>query len=162
MNWQTALGLAAALFGVFIVFRFRPVFPGGESSAKREALRLLRKQILSEQDGEKKAELLCAAAKLCLEAPGLKRRARRYAFRAVALAPRSTSVFAKASDHLADSPRALEKACWRVLGECANESHHPNFREAIRKLGVAYELRRDVRKSAAMKAIFAELQPAAG
>ncbi len=117
MTWQLALAVAAALFGVFIVWRVRPSFgPRPQSKATREAIAQARGKIASARTPDERARALCDAGDARAFLIGNVSSALGFYLRAMRSDPTAVEPITRAARGLARRPRALESLLWRRLG----------------------------------------------
>ncbi|MEO8874354.1 MAG: hypothetical protein ABI461_02105, partial [Polyangiaceae bacterium] len=151
---------AAAIFGLFVLYKFRPVFEGNGSGAGPAELREARKRLTQATSDTERLEAILAAGDACARTVGLGGGASSYYFRAMRLAPTSAEIVDHAAKGLARRPRILETLLWRRLGaepwtgDCANAT-----RAAIRQLIAIYTgNRKSALRARAMERALASLQ----
>lgn len=115
MDWQIPLVVMAAVFGAFLVFKFRPAFsrpsrPGGAT------LREAKARIDAAKTDDARAAALCDAADICALSLGRGTAAIGYYLRAMRIEPANAAIIERAAVGFARRPRALEALLWRRLG----------------------------------------------
>ncbi len=115
MDWQIPLVVMAAVFGAFLVFKFRPSFsrpsrPGGAT------LREAKARIDTATTDDARAAALCDAADMCALSLGRGTAAIGYYLRAMRIQPSDATIIERAAVGFARRPRALEALLWRRLG----------------------------------------------
>jgi hypothetical protein len=115
MDWQTPLVVMAAVFGAFLMFKFRPSFsrPSRQGAA---TLREAKARIESAKTDDERAAALCDAADICALSLGRGTAAIGYYLRAMRIKPGDPSIIERAAVGFARRPRALEALLWRRLG----------------------------------------------
>jgi hypothetical protein len=111
MDWK--LIAAATVFGLYVIYRFRPVLAGRGS---RASLADARKKIESAKTDAERAEALAAAGDACARSVGRTTGAIGYYLRAMRANPASAELVERAATGLARRPHALEQLLWRRLG----------------------------------------------
>ena len=125
MTWQLALAVAAALFGIFIVWRVRPSFgPRRVSRASRQAVADARAKVAAAKTPADRARALCDAGDARAFLIGNVTSSIGYYLRAMRTDPTSVEPIVRAARGLARRPRALESLLWRRLGLHAWEGEH--------------------------------------
>ncbi|MEO6576404.1 MAG: hypothetical protein ABIP89_21305 [Polyangiaceae bacterium] len=115
MDWQIPLVVMAAVFGAFLVFKFRPAFsrpsrPGGAT------LREAKARIDAATTDDARAAALVDAADICALSLGRGTAAIGYYLRAMRLQPADPGIIERAAVGFVRRPRALEALLWRRLG----------------------------------------------
>ncbi len=143
MDRNVWIVLSAVLFGLFVVFRFRPAM--GLTPAHREErarLREAKARVQKATTDEERANALCDAGDAC--AAGGARRGAAFGFylRALKLRPSEASFVARAAHGLARRPRALESLLWRHLAstEWKGEAR-PAVQASLQELSTLYATR---------------------
>jgi hypothetical protein len=117
MDWQVSVAATAAIFGLYILYKFRPFFgERGGGGAGRIDLRDARTRLANATTDAERLEALLAAGDACARTVGLGGSASSYFFRAMRLAPGSATIVEHAATALARRPRILETLLWRRLG----------------------------------------------
>ena len=117
MTWQLALAVAAALFGVVVVWQHRPSFgPRKVGSARRQALAYARARLARASTAAERAEALCDAGDASAFTVGSVTSALGYYLRAMRTDPTSAEPIVRTAKGLARRPRTLESVLWRRLG----------------------------------------------
>jgi predicted O-linked N-acetylglucosamine transferase (SPINDLY family) len=111
MDWK--LIAAATVFGLYIIYRFRPIFSGGRTGLA--ALAEARKRIDAAKTDEERALALAAAGDACAATVGRTTGAVGYYTRAMRANPASVEIVERAAAGLSRRPRALEQLMWRRL-----------------------------------------------
>ena len=111
MDWK--LIAAATVFGLYVVYRFRPMFAGGRTVVA--SLADARKRIDAAKNDEERATALADAGDACAKAVGRTAGAVGYYTRAMRANPRSVAIVDRAALGLSRRPRALEQLLWRRL-----------------------------------------------
>jgi len=111
MDWK--LIAAATVFGLYVIYRFRPVFTG--SRAALGSLAEARKKIDAAKTDAERAIALAEAGDACAGAVGRTTGAVGYYTRAMRANPSSVEIVDRAAKGLARRPRALEQLLWRRL-----------------------------------------------
>ena len=123
MDWK--LIAAATVFGLYVIYRFRPMFSGGRTALA--SLAEARKRIDAATTDEGRAEALAAAGDACAGAVGRTTGAVGYYTRAMRANPSSVAILERATTGLSRRPRALEQLLWRRL---ASESWDGDKKDA--------------------------------
>ena len=115
MDWQIPLVVMAAVFGAFLMFKFRPSFsrPSRQGGA---TLREAKARIETATTDDARAAALCDAADICALSLGRGTAAIGYYLRAMRIQPGDASIIERAAIGFARRPRALEALLWRRLG----------------------------------------------
>lgn len=111
MDWK--LIAAATVFGLYVIYRFRPMFTG--SRAALGSLAEARKKIDAAKTDEERALALAEAGDACASTVGRTTGAVGYYTRAMRASPASVDMVERAAKGLARRPRALEQLLWRRL-----------------------------------------------
>ncbi len=111
MDWK--LIAAATVFGLYVIYRFRPMFAG--SRAALGSLAEARKKIDAAKTDEERALALAEAGDACAGAVGRTTGAVGYYTRAMRANPSSVDLVERAAKGLLRRPRALEQLMWRRL-----------------------------------------------
>jgi|GEM_PF-1190719 len=114
MDWQVSLVITAALFGAFVIFKFRPVMSTERGS--RGARARLRDAKARVSKATTQAERALALADAADAATPLGGAVTGYYLRAMRLDPTSAALVHRAASTLARRPRTLESLLWRRLG----------------------------------------------
>jgi hypothetical protein len=112
MDWK--LVAAATVFGLYVIYRFRPVLRN--RGRARATLAEARKRIESAKTGAERADALAAAGDACAQTVGRTTGAVGYYLRAMRENPTSAVLVDRAAIALARRPHALEQLLWRRLG----------------------------------------------
>jgi hypothetical protein len=144
MDWQVvSVGAAAVIFGLYVLYKFRPFFGEAGSSAGRGELRDARARLAQATNDAERLEALLAAGDACARTVGLGGGASSYYFRAMRLAPANEEVVTRAARGLERRPRILETLMWRRLGtEPWTGEHAKATRAALRQLISIYSTKR--------------------
>jgi len=114
MDWHVLLVITAALFGGFVIFKFRPVISTARGSkGARARLRDAKERVSKASSQAERALALADAADAATPARSA---AIGYYLRAMRLDPTSVVLVNRAAAALARRPRALESLLWRRLG----------------------------------------------
>jgi hypothetical protein len=125
MTWELALALAAALFGVFIVWRVRPAFGARKvAPERRKAFADARARVLAAKTPAERAIALCDAGDARAGLPGSGAAPVGYYLRAIRLEPSSVVPIERAARTLARRPHLLESFLWRRLGSSSWEGEN--------------------------------------
>jgi hypothetical protein len=117
MTWELALAVAAALFGVFIVWRVRPVFGARRvAPERRKAFADARARVALAKTPAERALALCDAGDARAGLGGSPAAALGYYLRAIRTEPSSVVPIERAARTLARRPHLLESFLWRRLG----------------------------------------------
>ena len=111
MDWK--LIAAATVFGLYVIYRFRPMLSG--SRAALGSLAEARERIDAAKTDEERALALAEAGDACASAVGRTAGAVGYYTRAMRANPVSVDLVERAAKGLARRPRALEQLLWRRL-----------------------------------------------
>lgn len=143
MDWHLPVAIAAVLFGVFVLFRFRPLVGGVSQKAARGELKEARARLANAKTDAERVEALLAAADACARTVGLAGAASSYYLRAMRVAPDRTDLVERAAAGLARRPRLLETLLWRRLGaEPWTGPHADATRAVLKELLALYGNRR--------------------
>jgi hypothetical protein len=138
-DWHVPLIVAAAVFGVFMLWKVRPAAFSPSRAAARAALREAQKRIEMARDEQARAAALCDAGDAAASAAVSAQSAIGYYLRAMRLVPSSPDLVERAATGLARRPRALESLLWRRLGaEPWDGKARPAAKAALRHLVTLY------------------------
>lgn len=149
MDWHWSVLVAAALFGAFVLYRFRPAIGDRAKKPGRAELKEARDRLAKAKNDAEKSDALAAAGDACARTVGLGGAASSYYLRAMRLAPKSADLVDRAAQGLARRPRLLETLMWRRLGmEPWLGDHRAATQAALRQLHVIYtKTRRSVMRA---------------
>jgi hypothetical protein len=134
-DWHVPLIIAAAVFGVFMLWKVRPAAFSPGRAARRAAFRDAQKRIEEAKDDDARAAALCDAAARATSAG----RAIGLYVRAMRLKPASADFVERAAVALAHRPRSLESLLWRRLAtEPWTGASSGPARAALRHLAALY------------------------
>jgi hypothetical protein len=163
MAFQVVLAVAAALFGVFIVWRVRPSFGRRRpTKAQRKALAEAKARVRAADGAHARALALCDAGDAYASASGPFTGVLGYYLRAMRTDPTSAEPVERASRALIRRPRSLEALLWRRLGASKWEgATRAASLAALRALRDLYSgpLRNRIRASAMSHALAAMGEP---
>jgi hypothetical protein len=117
-DWHLLVVITAALFGVFVIYKFRPAIGigvGYRPSERKKVLAAKARLDAAKTDAER-AHALAEAADACTRGGGSRSAAIGYYLRAMRLDPTSAELVERAAAGLVRRPRALESLLWRRLG----------------------------------------------
>lgn len=159
-DWHVPLIIAAAVFGVFTLWRVRPAAFSPSRAAARAALREAQKRVEMARDEQSRAAALCDAGDAASGAAVSAASAIGFYLRAMRLVPTSADLVERAAKGLARRPRALETLLWRRLGaEPWDGAARPAAKAALRHLVALYEgPRRNAVRARAMEHALAALK----
>jgi hypothetical protein len=159
MDWHVSVVVAAVIFGLYVLYKFRPIFGERGGGAGRVDLRAARARLTKATTDAERLEALLAAGDACARTVGLGGGASSYYFRAMRLAPSSENVVDQASKALARRPRILETLLWRRLGSEPWDGASTNATRAVlRQLIAIYTTtRRSALRARAMERALAVL-----
>jgi hypothetical protein len=162
MDWQLSVVAAAVIFGLYVLYKFRPIFGKRGTGAARVELRAARARLAKATTDAERLEALLAAGDACARTVGLGGGASSYFFRAMRLAPSSATTVDHAATALARRPRILETLLWRRLGaESWNGESADATRAALRHLIAIYTTtRRSALRARAMERALESLSSA--
>ncbi len=136
MDWK--LIAAATVFGLYVIYRFRPMFSG--SRAALGSLAEARRRIDAAKTDEERAIALAEAGDACASTVGRTTGAVGYYTRAMRANPSSVDIVDRAAKGLARRPRALEQLLWRRLaGEAWDGERKAATLAALAHLHHVYE-----------------------
>jgi hypothetical protein len=115
-DWHTPLAIATALFGLFILWRFRPSFSRDGRGPMRGGLRKAHAKLEAAKDDEARAQALADLGDASMRGVGGASRAIGFYARAMRARPRSAELVERAARAFVQRPRALETLLWRRLG----------------------------------------------
>ncbi|MEO7110853.1 MAG: hypothetical protein ABI183_10475 [Polyangiaceae bacterium] len=152
--------VAAGIFGLYVLYKFRPFFGEAGSGAGRGDLREARLRLTKATNDAERLDALLAAGDACARTVGLGGGASSYYFRAMRLAPANDEVIVHAARNLERRPRILETLLWRRLGtEPWTGEHTKATRAALRQLISIYTTkRRSALRARAMERALAALE----
>src|SRR5258708_6906309 len=119
MDWHILLVISAAIFGAFVVFRFRPLLGSPRvDPARRAAVREAKARV---REARAPADRAAALSDLAEASAAAKRptAAMGYYLRAMRLAPAEAAFIERMAIHLATQPRAVEAILCRRLASSA-------------------------------------------
>ncbi len=116
MDWQVSVVVAAVIFGLYVLYKFRPILGERGAGSGRAELRDARARLTKATTDAERLDALLAAGDACARTVGLGGGASAYYFRAMRLAPTSDQVVEHVAQGLARRPRILETLLWRRLG----------------------------------------------
>ena len=159
MDWHVSVVVAAVIFGLYVLYKFRPIFGERGGGAGRGDLRAARARLTKATTDAERLEALLAAGDACARTVGLGGGASSYYLRAMRLAPSSEQIVDQASQELARRPRILETLLWRRLGSEPWGGDSTNAtRAALRQLIAIYTTtRRSALRARAMERALAAL-----
>lgn len=159
MDWQLPVVVASVIFGLYVLYKFRPFFGEAGGGAGRVDLREARARLTKATTDAERLEALLAAGDACARTVGLGGGASSYYFRAMRLAPSSDQIVEHAARHLARRPRILETLMWRRLGtEPWTGDQTKATRAALKQLIAIYTTkRRSALRARAMERALAAL-----
>jgi hypothetical protein len=138
-DFHVPLIIAAAVFGVFMLWKVRPAAFSPARAAARAALREAQKRIEHARDEQSRAAALADAGDAAAGAAVSASSAIGFYLRAMRLVPTSADLVDRAAAGLTRRPRALETLLWRRLGaEPWTGAARPAARAAIRHLVALY------------------------
>jgi hypothetical protein len=138
-DFHIPLIIAAAVFGVFMLWKVRPAAFSPTRAAARAALREAQKRIELARDEQSRASALCDAGDAAAGAAVSAASAVGFYLRAMRLVPTSPDLVDRAATGLARRPRALETLLWRRLGaEPWTGTTAPAAHAALRHLAALY------------------------
>ncbi len=114
MDFQIPLGIAAVVFGGFVLSRLWPAVGGNREA--REALAAARAKLKSASTNDERAEALALVGDACSQRASLRRMAASYYARALKLRPSDAALVRRVAIGLARRPWALETLLVRRLG----------------------------------------------
>jgi hypothetical protein len=161
MDWQVvSVVVAAVIFGLYVLYKFRPFFGEAGGGAGRGDLREARARLTKATSDAERLEALLAAGDACARTVGLGGGASSYYLRAMRLAPTSDEVVLHAAQNLERRPRILETLLWRRLGaEPWTGDHAKATRAALRQLISIYTTkRRSALRARAMERALAAIE----
>jgi len=140
MDWHVSVVVVAAVvFGLFVLYKFRPLLGGTGASAGPADLRDARRRLTQATSDAQRLEAILAAGDACARTVGLGGGASSYYFRAMRLAPASAEIVDHAAKGLVRRPRILETLLWRRLGaEPWTGDYADSTRAALRQLIAIY------------------------
>jgi hypothetical protein len=116
MELNLPLVIAAGVFVAFLLWRLRPVFPGGKRDGTLAALREAKKRLEAAKDDKTRALALADAGDACARSLARTTGAVGYYLRAMRADPSSAELVDRAAHALTRRPYALESLLWRRLG----------------------------------------------
>src|SRR5512140_218976 len=162
MTWNLPLVVTAGVFVLFLLYRLRPVIPGGKR-AGAAALRDAKKRIEEAKDDAARALALADAGDACARSVGRTTGAVGYYLRAMRTNPASAELVERAAQAFVRRPHALESLLWRRLGaEAWGGEREAAARAALAQLVRLYDgpLKNRVRARALENALAALPAPA--
>jgi hypothetical protein len=117
-DWHLLVVVTAALFGAFVIYKFRPALGLGarfRPSERKEVVAAKARLDAAKTDAGRSLAL-ADAADACTRGGGSRSAAIGYYLRAMRLDPTSADLVDRAAAGLARRPRALESLLWRRLG----------------------------------------------
>lgn len=160
MDWHVSVVVAAVIFGLYVLYKFRPFFGEAGGGAGRGELREARARLTKATTDTERLEALLAAGDACARTVGLGGGASSYYFRAMRLAPANDEIISHAARGLERRPRILETLMWRRLGtEPWTGEHAKATRAALRQLISIYSTkRRSALRARAMERALAAIE----
>ena len=117
-DWHLLVVITAALFGAFVIYKFRPALGIGVGFRPGERKKVLaaKARLDAAKTDAERSQALAEAADACTRGGGSRSAAIGYYLRAMRLEPTSKELVDRAAAGLARRPRALESLLWRRLG----------------------------------------------